>query len=328
MQRPTRIRIRSHRIEIAALDYGGEGRTPMLLLHGMRDLAWSLDPVALHFSDRFRVISLDLRGHGESDHVGYYALPHFVLDLREAVGQLGLERPVLVGHSFGGKVISYFAALFPELPRALVLVEGLICPPWEGTETREAGLAELRGAIESLDRADPEGHRVPSVEAATRKLLEGHPRLDPDRARFLAEVGTRPHPDGGLAWKWDPLLQTVFGSFNLQMMEIAWEQVRCPALVLEGADSPPLRWRELGSDSLRGTYSDEGPQRDQRQQLASLFPDAEFEEIAGAGHMIHFDEPERLNAAIGRFLRARGIGDARGAPPPDLSADRHGGGVQ
>ena len=57
MKRPKRIRIRSHRIEVAALDYGNEDRTPMLLLHGMRDLAWSLDPLALHFGERFRVVS-------------------------------------------------------------------------------------------------------------------------------------------------------------------------------------------------------------------------------------------------------------------------------
>jgi pimeloyl-ACP methyl ester carboxylesterase len=300
----------------------------MLLLHGMRDLAWSLDPLALHFRERFRVVSLDLRGHGDSDQVGYYALPHFVIDLREAIRQLGLEHPVLVGHSFGGKVVSHFAALFPEAARALVLVEGLISPPWEAAETREAALAELRAAVESLDRAGSSGHRVPSLEAASQKLREGHPRLDPGRARFLAEVGTRPHPDGGLAWKWDPLLQTIWGTFNLQMVETAWEQIRCPVLVLEGANAPLRRWRELGGARLRRVTNHESAQSEERGRLLSLFPDAEFKEIPGAGHMIHFDEPERLNSAIERFLRSRGIDTETGTSQLDRSADRQRGGMQ
>src|SRR5687767_2161172 len=89
---PKALRVRSHRIEIAALDYGNPGASPMLLIHGMRDLAWSLDSIAQAFRDRFRVIALDLRGHGDSDHVGYYALPHFILDVRAAVRGLELER--------------------------------------------------------------------------------------------------------------------------------------------------------------------------------------------------------------------------------------------
>ena len=85
--KPLPVRLRSHRIEIAALDYGepAPGARPMLLVHGMRDLAWSLDSVAQFFRERFRVVALDLRGHGDSDHVGYYALPHFMLDVRAAI---------------------------------------------------------------------------------------------------------------------------------------------------------------------------------------------------------------------------------------------------
>ena len=126
------LRIRSHRIEISALDYGNPDAPPMLLVHGMRDLAWSLDSIAREFADRFRVVALDLRGHGDSEHVGYYALPHFVIDLRQTIAALDLERPILVGHSFGGELVVQYAALFPEVPSACILIEGLGPPPWEG----------------------------------------------------------------------------------------------------------------------------------------------------------------------------------------------------
>ena len=144
---PEAIRIEGARVELAALDYGrgNEAAPPMLLIHGMRDLAWSMDSIAQHFRDRYRVIALDLRGHGDSDAPGAYAIQHFVGDLHLAVRRLGLERPTIVAHSFGGEVATQFAGLFPEIPSACVLIEGLGPPPWEG----EANAAARRHTLQT-----------------------------------------------------------------------------------------------------------------------------------------------------------------------------------
>jgi pimeloyl-ACP methyl ester carboxylesterase len=303
---PKAVRLRSHRIEIAALDYGdpGSGAQPMLLVHGMRDLAWSLDSVAQFFRDRFRVVALDLRGHGDSDHVGYYALPHFILDVRAAVRGLGLERPVLVGHSFGGEVTAQYAGLFPEVLGALVLIEGLGPPPWEGEGSREAGTFWARTMVERLDGIDPEGRQLADLDEAAERILAGHPRIDPLRARFLAEQGVRPHPKGGLRWKWDPFLVTTWGSFNFGQMEQMWSRIRVPTLAVNGARSGEFWRRDLGR-AKRGGEIEAYLAQDELQRRLACFPDVECVQVPGAGHMVHFDEPDALNEAIDAFLRRR-----------------------
>ena len=236
----------------------------------------------------------------------YYTLQHFVIDVRAAIQALELDRPVLVEQSYGGEVASQYAGLFPEIPTALVLVEGIGPPNWEGEGSREAGLFWARNAIESLDQLSPHGKRVADIEAATKRIQDNHARLDPERARFLAEAGTRPHPEGGLCWKWDPFLRTSWGSFNFRQIEDSWERVTCPTLVVNGGESGDFWTR--GAKSARKTGESGGylPEAEFQRRLA-LFPDAESVEIPGAGHMVHFDEPRALCDAIDAFLVRRGI---------------------
>jgi pimeloyl-ACP methyl ester carboxylesterase len=307
---PKQLKVRSHHIEISVLDYGNEGAPPMLLVHGMRDLAWSLDTVAQHFRDRFRVVAMDQRG--DSDHVGYYAMSHFVIDVRQVVLGLGLERPVLLGHSFGGEVVAQFAGLFPEVPAACVLLEGLGPPPWEGEGSREAGLFWARSAIEALDGLELRPRGVADLDAATERVRRNHPGLDAARASFLAERGTRPAGGeegeaGGLVWKWDPFLRTSWGSFNFQQVEECWKRIECPTLAVNGGASGEFWRRDMGG-AKRGGEAESYLPADELQRRLDCFSDIECTEVPGAGHMIHFDAPDAVNRAIDDFVRARGLG--------------------
>jgi pimeloyl-ACP methyl ester carboxylesterase len=303
---PCSLRIKSHQIELHALDYGNAGARPMVLLHGMRDLAWSLDSVAQAFCDRYRVISLDLRGHGDSAHVGYYAMSHFLIDVRQTLRALELEAPVLVGHSFGGEVVTQYAGLFPEVPAACVLIEGLGPPPWEGEGSREAGLFWSRSAIEALDSMEPKGKLLPDLEAAVARIRRNHPRIDPDRARFLAERGTYLEPAGGRRWKWDPFLRTSWGSFNFGQIELCWRRIACPVLAVNGGASGAFWERDMESARRGGRGGYLPP--DEFERRLGCFKDIECVEIPEAGHMVHFDEPEALNRAIAAFLERRRLG--------------------
>ncbi len=315
---PHSLRVRSHQIELHALDYGNPRARPMLLFHGMRDLAWSLDSVAQAFRARYRVISLDLRGHGDSSHVGYYALSHFIIDVRQILRALAIERPILVGHSFGGEVVTQYAGLFPEVPAACVLIEGMGPPPWEGEGSREAGLFWARSAIESLDHMEPKGTLLADLDAATERILRNHPRIDPGRARFLAERGTYLDPEGGRRWKWDPFLRTSWGSFNFGQIELCWRRITCPVLAVNGGASGAFWSRDPGGARRRAagrSRTERGPRRggegpgylprEELERRLACFKDIEATEIPGAGHMVHFDEPAALNAAIAAFLERR-----------------------
>ena len=276
----------------------------MLLLHGIRDLAWSMDSIARAFRDAFRVVSLDLRGHGESDKPGAYAMAHFVSDLRAAVEELELERPVLVAHSLGGQIVAQYAALFPEAVAACVLIEGLGAPRREGEQDPSGRRQLARAEIEALAAPRSRVRAMPDLEAAVQRVVENHPRLDAERARFLTARGTCPHPEGGLRWRWDPAVQAVWSSVSREQTEERWGWIECPVLVVTGANSAAwwtrLR-RSTSAPAFRGRL-----QGDELERRLGCFRDARHVEIADAGHMVHFDQPDRLNAAIDRFLADRG----------------------
>src|SRR5688500_2021156 len=81
--------------------------------------------------DRYHLVALDQRGHGDSGWVGaggYYHLPDYVLDLSTVMERVRRARLVLVGHSLGGIVSAYTTGTFPDRVDALVLVEGLGVP--------------------------------------------------------------------------------------------------------------------------------------------------------------------------------------------------------
>ena len=111
-------------LEFHYREYAGQGR-PVVLLHGVASSSriWLL--VGPRLGERFRVFALDQRGHGESAKPGDgYDFPSVVGDAAAFIEALGLERPVIVGHSWGGNVAVELAATHPDAVAGLVLVDG------------------------------------------------------------------------------------------------------------------------------------------------------------------------------------------------------------
>jgi pimeloyl-ACP methyl ester carboxylesterase len=129
-----------------AYDEEGRGDPPLLLVH-----CWTGDhtffaPQVAHFRQTHRVVAVDLRGHGQSDKpVQDYTVAGFADDLAWLCAQLGLEKPVVVGHSMGGNVALDLAARYPELPTAIVLIDSAIVPPAGLLDAVRGLAAELRG---------------------------------------------------------------------------------------------------------------------------------------------------------------------------------------
>ena len=99
---------------------------PILLLHGLASSLHIWNLVAPLLAARgYVVTALDQRGHGESEKPGIgYDFDTIIADDRAAVSALELERPVLVGHSWGAGVALQYAATYPDQVTALVLVDG------------------------------------------------------------------------------------------------------------------------------------------------------------------------------------------------------------
>jgi pimeloyl-ACP methyl ester carboxylesterase len=136
----------------------GRGDPPLLLVH-----CWTCDhtflaPQAQYFSKRHRVVSVDLRGHGESDKPEQaYTVAGFADDLLWLCEQLAVTRPVVIGHSMGGNVALDLAAQHPDFPAAIVMIDSCIVPA--------PGLAApLQQASEALRGQD--------FREASRQLIE------------------------------------------------------------------------------------------------------------------------------------------------------------
>ncbi len=213
MPAPRKITVEAPTVTLAGWDYGNPTAQPMVFLHGMTDVAWSLHPVAEAFAERFHVLNFDLRGHGDSSHPGRYTVAHFVSDLRVVIGELELRQPVLFGHSMGSIITSWFAGTWPDEPSALIMVEGLGPPARFGEQDPAGRRAISRAMIESLVGG---ASRPPMADlgVARDRLRRAHPGLDERRVEELAELGTRAGPDGGLVWKWDPFVREWAAGFD------------------------------------------------------------------------------------------------------------------
>jgi pimeloyl-ACP methyl ester carboxylesterase len=121
--------------------------TPILLVHG-----WCCDhtyfaPQFEHFASRGnRVVAVDLRGHGRSDKPQQaYTMQLFADDLAWTCQRIGVEKPVVVGHSMGGIVAFDLAARYPDMPSAVVMLDAAVVLPSATRAAIPGLLEELRG---------------------------------------------------------------------------------------------------------------------------------------------------------------------------------------
>ena len=210
---------------------GGAG-PPVILLHGLGGAASNWVDVAPLIVDRHRVAALDLPGHAGSPALGHAGgLRAFVDAVATAVEALDAVPALIVGHSFGGQVAVWLAALRPDLVAGLLL----IAPAGIGTRGRRA-----RAAVALSTRLRP-GRLVAPLgprfarrawfrSAVLRPFFVPDGRSVSARATrgFLAEM--RAHVD----------TRTAGRAMVADDVRLAFPAVECPSLVLWGARDPQL----------------------------------------------------------------------------------------
>ena len=249
----------------------------MLLLHGFAQSGHSFDFVSLALCEKFRVIALDLRGHGESDwsEAIDYRRETMLTDVAGVMEHLGLDSASLVGLSLGGTVGYMLAAAKPELVRSLVIVD--IAPRVE-----QVGVNRVRGFVEGDDYFD-------SIEVMIEAVRAFRPGRTDEQLKGSVLRNARRLDDGRWSWKYDPVMRRPEGRPKTgpdQENELwsALEAVRCPTLVIRGADS----------DVVSPATVDE---------MVSRIPDASAVTVEKAGHLVPGDNPVGFIRAIEPFLR-------------------------
>ncbi|MCH7742308.1 MAG: alpha/beta hydrolase [Proteobacteria bacterium] len=289
--------------QLSAVDFGNPEAPGMVVLHGMRDHGLSMQSIALAFTD-YHVIAMDLRGHGDSDNPGSYTMTQLVADLRALVDHFGLIRPILIGHSLGGHVVAKFAAIYADEVDSLVLIDGMGPPQHRDSKTLLDRLQRWREHIANALRTEREPRSMKDKEEAVQRLTKNNPKLKLETARFIVRHGVRDHPHGGIRWKWDARINMVWSTFSHEESEELYSLIACPVQIITGEHSLDYWVQNRGELSGQQELHDRDIERRRR-----LFPRAEHQVIKGAGHMIHYDQPDRLNAAIRQFL---GAGDGAG----------------
>lgn len=276
----------SHRLRLHYVvwsDPPGADKPPLLLIHGNRDHARNWDFVARAMVDRYTVYAVDLRGHGDSQWAigGEYSFPEFTLDVARLVERISNDGPVtLIGHSLGGGVAMQYAGLFPHKVAKLVSVEG-----W-GPRIHERRPADVRmrewiAHMADLDRRTP--RRYATIDDAVARMREENPHLTPEMARHLTVHGVRQNEDGTYSWKFDNYVRTHSPfEFNMEDARTIWNGIRCPILLIKGAES----WAS-------------NPEEDGR---ASAFHCYRYVVIEGAGHWVHHDRLDAFLQVVNDFL--------------------------
>ncbi len=265
--RPIDRHVTVNGLRFHVLDWGGEGRIPLLLLHGFTGAARAWDTLSIALQPHFHVYAMDQRGHGESDPAEVYNPIVALDDINGVIGALGIGPMLLVGLSMGGRNAMYFAAKRPEMVRKLVIVD--IGP-------------EISKRASQAPAGPPEPETWESIEQAAQHLYRGNPYPGIHYYRWVASHTLKQRPDGAIVWAWHPSIKE-----RRQPADVDWwallRTIQPPTLVLRGAESPIL-------------------DRDVAERMAKELPDGRFVEIARAVHTLHEDNPEAVFAALKDFL--------------------------
>jgi pimeloyl-ACP methyl ester carboxylesterase len=254
-------------LRLHCLDWGGEGRPPLLLLHGFTGHAHAWDTLSIALQPHFRVLALDQRGHGDSDPAEAYSPQLAYEDLLGVVDQLGLNRFAIVGLSMGGRNGMYYASRQPGRVERLVVVD--IGP-------------EISAKASAPSSGPPEPDTWESIEQAARHLLRGNPDPGIHYYRWVAAHSLRQREDGALVWKWHPSVKTRRSTGDVDWWAVV-RAITAPTLVLRGEHSTVL-------------------DRDVAERMAKELPQGRFVEIPAAVHTLHEDNPEAVLAALRQFL--------------------------
>lgn len=268
-------------LKLVADGHGDPAGPPILLLHGGGQTrhAWS-GTAELLATRGYHAVTLDLRGHGDSDWCpeGDYRHTAFAADT-EAVARSLPRPPVLVGASLGG-LSSLFAlgnareAGRPALASALVLVD-------IATRMQVDGARRILGFMS----AHPNGFA--DLEEAADAIASYNPHRPRPKDPSGLRKNLRRRDDGRYRWHWDPAFVegrlTPAAMNELDRLDAAARGIEIPTLL------------------VRGRMSDLLSAEDAEHFLAQV-PHAKFVDVSGAGHMVAGDRNDHFGRAVVGFL--------------------------
>jgi pimeloyl-ACP methyl ester carboxylesterase len=240
----------------------GRGSKAIVLVHGWTcdDTSWAAQVPVL--SKQYRVITLDLPGHGRSGSPkdGKFSMDLFARAIEAVRVEQRADRVVLVGHSMGTPVIRQYARLYPQHVAALVIVDGVVIPPAQSA----------RAATPPLDLQQlvtPEGLKM--REGMIKGMFT--PKTPADvQDRVLKMMLAAPPA-------------TAAGAMAATFDTAAWTD-------------------DVMTMPVYGIYAEKSALLGNPAYLKKVFPKIEYVEMPGTGHFVMMEQPQEFNRLLIRFL--------------------------
>ncbi|MZR12620.1 alpha/beta fold hydrolase [Maritimibacter sp. DP07] len=240
-------------------------RPPILIVHGLFGSGRNWGVIAKRLSDSRRVVTVDMRNHGDSPRADDQSYAAMAEDLAEVIEEIGGPADV-IGHSMGGKAAMVLALDRPALVNRLIVAD--IAPV-------DYGHSQLP-LIEAMQGLDLSG--VETRSDADQALAAAIPET-PVRAFLLQSLDVREK-----RWK-----------LNLDVLARDMEKVTGFPEVEGTFEGPTLFLAGAESDYVQPGH---------RSRIKALFPNAQQAKIPGAGHWLHAEKPREFEAAARAFLEA------------------------
>ena len=256
---------------LAYLTMGNPDGTPVVLVHGYTDNARDWVPLVPYLSRHFRLILLDLRGHGRSSKPDCcYTLPDFAYDIVLLLDSLGIRKADIVGHSLGSIIAQIYAETWPERTDKVVLISSTGGPP-PGTPPSKPKFdfaAQIRQLHEPLDPESP--FMVSWWDSPTP--------VDPDFIR-RQRIDSAAIP----LRVWLAVLDQGLG--DVADLQRTLPRLRAPALLIWGSQDPIM-------------------EPEVRTTLRQALPHAQVKIFQGLGHNPFWEDPRGCAAVINAFLES------------------------
>ena len=282
------MRIAGEGLDLHVAEDGDSSAPPVLLLHGIIGSRATWTWLVPELTERFRVLRLDFRGHGQSDRAaGRYTAAGYFADAVAALEQAAGRPCVVVGHSLGGATAAVIAQRRPELLTGVVLED----PPLGSTTVSEPASLEGNALLEGFRFLREAIPQVQQAEMTVDALVE--------------LIAATPHTSGSGTFG-DVLLADGVASMAASMLEVD-AAVLDPVLAGTAGDfvDPAVGFGVatllIAADPAK---PDAVANPKMAEHYASISPDVQVEVIEGAGHVIHNEHAGRepFRAALLHFL--------------------------
>jgi non-heme chloroperoxidase len=254
-----------NQVRLPYAEQGDSSGLPVLLLHGFADSWRSFELVLPHLPESIRAFALTMRGHGNASHpTSGYGIRDFAADLAKFQDAIRLRAAVIVGHSMGSGVALRFAIDHPERTLGLVLV----------------GASPTMGATAAAREF---------WDSTVSKLTDP---VDPALVRGMTEsMLTRPVP---------PVFLDAAVREGLKVPAFVWKAVFASRWRLEGDYSAELSRIRAPTLIVWGDQ-DARYSRGEQEALASAIAGSRLLMYHGAGHFLHWEEPQRFASDLVTF---------------------------